>query len=460
ITYSELAGRVRDKASDMSAEIIGVLVSHTPAVVENLLGIFEAGGTYFPIDAALPAERRLSLAATVRVSHIITATAGSQDAEVDFARTPPPQHDQDFDDSAYILCTSGSTGRPKPVVVSHRALGTTVRALRELFSITPEDRVLQFASLGWDTCLEEMLPALTAGAALVFHDAAHSGSFPSFTRMLDEQKVTVLDLPTAFWHELVLYLHEERATLPSSVRLVVIGGERVDPTRMRQWRARGLAHVDLLNTYGCTETTMITHAVYLDGPSAEVESAEFDDEVPLGRPLPHVLEHISEQGELLVAGPGLASGYLMPPEHTEAAFPVYDHGSGPRRWFRTGDVVVRGDKGLLYSRGRMDEQVKVLGVRVHPAEVETQLNTHPAVGGAVVVGERRLGRMSLTAYIVRVGTTTPGELQRHVRQRLPGQFVPSSVKFVAALSYTTSGKIDRAATHRAAVDTESEGGGR
>ena len=155
----------------------------------------------------------------------------------------------------------------------------------------------------------------------------------------------------------------------------------------------------------------------------------------------------------------MATGYLGLPKITATGFPVADHGSGPARWFHTGDLVTRGQHGLLYSRGRADEQVKVLGVRVHPAEVEAQLNTHPAIAGAVVMGERRLGQMSLTAYVVPAGATTPAELKRYLRERLPSQFVPSRVKFVAALAYTASGKVDRAATQRAAADYDSKGAG-
>jgi acyl-coenzyme A synthetase/AMP-(fatty) acid ligase len=308
--------------------------------------------------------------------------------------------------------------------------------------------------------LEEILPALTAGATLVFDDAAHSGSFPRFVRMLAERQVTMVDLPTAFWHELVLYLHEERAALPDSLRLVVIGGERVDPTRLRQWRDLGVGHVRLLNTYGCTETTMITHAVQLAGPGTEPVVAAPDREAPLGYPLPHVRDHVTDDGELLISGPSLATGYLGLPELTAKGFPVADHGSGATRWFHTGDMVVRDEHGLLYSRGRADEQVKVLGVRVHPAEVEAQLTTHPAVGGAVVVGERLLGHTSLTAYVVPVDATTPAELKRYLRDRLPTQFVPSRVKFVAALAYTASGKVDRAATRHVAAHNDCGGAAR
>ncbi|WP_454792364.1 AMP-binding protein [Mycolicibacterium lutetiense] len=476
ITYRDLAERVRLTALhyrsrrfgvDGASGLTGAVVAHTPAVVNHLLGSLQAGATYCPIDAGLPVARKQALAAAIGVDRLFaeawdsnertTLRIESLDEDPVVADIDLPQPLWDRSDPAYVLCTSGSTGAPKPVVVSRQALAVTVRALRRLFALTPEDRVLQFASLGWDTCLEEIAPALTSGATLVFDDAAYSGSFPRFIRMLAEREISVLDLPTAFWHELVLFLDEERALLPSSIRLMVIGGERVDPTRLRQWRDLDIGHIRLLNTYGCTETTMITHAVQLSGPGTEPGVEHLDAEVPLGRPLPHVRDHVTDDGELLVSGPALANGYLGAPELTATGFPVADHGSGPTRWFRTGDLVVRGECGLLYSRGRTDEQVKVLGVRVHPAEVEAQLNTHPAVGGAVVVGERLLGRTALTAYVVPLAEVAPSELKAYLRQRLPGQFVPSTVKFIAALSYTTSGKVDRSATSRAAAEYDRKG---
>ena len=480
ITYHDLEQRVRLNASCYLARgfgdggtsgMVGVLVSHKPTAIEHLLGILQARATYCPIDAALPVARKEALAAVLGLDRLFALTPDSQESTSLRIETPDenplaacvdlPEPTWLPDDPAYVLCTSGSTGTPKPVVVSRRALTATVGALRDLFALTPEDRVLQFASLGWDTCLEEILPALTAGATVVFDDAAHSGSLPRFVRMLAEQRITMIDLPTAFWHELVLYLHEEQMALPDSVRLVVIGGERIDSTRLRQWRDLNADNnVRLLNTYGCTETTMITHAVQLSGPGTEPDVAASDTEAPLGRRLPHVHDHVTDEGELLVSGPSLATAYLGLPERTASGFPDEDHGTGPARWFHTGDLVIRGERGLLYPLGRADEQVKVLGVRVHPAEVESQLTSHPAVAGAVVVGERLLGHTSLTAFVVLAGTATAAELRAYLRERLPSQFVPSRVKFVAALAHTASGKVDRAATCRAAADHDNEGAGR
>jgi nonribosomal peptide synthetase protein VioO len=140
-------------------------------------------------------------------------------------------------------------------------------------------------------------------------------------------------------------------------------------------------------------------------------------------------------------------GYLGLPEQTAASFGAADHGTGPARWFHTGDLMQRGDDGLLYPVGRVDDQLKVRGARVHPIEVEAVLGTHPAVAASAVCGEHTSGHTSLIAYVVLRGSASVTELRRYVRERLPEHFVPHRVHPVAALCFTPTGKIDRAATH-------------
>ena len=229
------------------------------------------------------------------------------------------------------------------------------------------------------------------------------------------------------------------------MRLVVIGGEAVDPTRLAAWRTLpGAERVRLLNTYGATETALITHAADLHGPRAIAAEG-----APIGRPLGHVVQHVSEDGELLVAGPNLADGYPGLPDATLARF-VDVAGV---RWFRTGDVVRAGADGLLHHAGRLDDQVKVRGVRVDPGEVEAHLRRHPGVAAAAVTGVRRSGRTVLAAYVVPAGpphangTDLVAEIREFLRARAPGHLWPSRITVIPDLARTRSGKVDRRATH-------------
>jgi nonribosomal peptide synthetase protein VioO len=419
--------------------VVAVPATHSPATVVGLLGVWAAGGTYCPVDPCFPAPRRDAMRAAVGATDL--PSSGDPDGA---GPRGPVRVVRDPDEPAYVLFTSGSTGAPKPVLTPHRAIGTTVPALCDLFGLTAADRVLQFASLNWDTCFEEILPTLVAGAAVVFDDEAHTGSFPRFLRAVDRQRVTVLDLPTAYWHELVHHLVEDRAALPGSVRLVVIGGEAVSPARLADWHALDTGHVRLLNTYGCTETTLITHAIDLGrAPTGSGPAA------PIGHALPHVRERITADSELLIGGPAVSLGYHGLPEATAARF-VTDDGEG--RFFRTGDRVRRRADGALELVGRVDDEVKVRGIRVDPAEVEAAITSHPAVGAAAVVGAPVAGRTALIAYVVpRPGadpTGLDGGIVRFLRARVPAHLVPTRVSVVSALVHTASGKVDRAASHR------------
>ncbi|GGQ68156.1 hypothetical protein GCM10010166_42720 [Couchioplanes caeruleus subsp. azureus] len=422
LSYAELAARVAEFAGRLGERpgIVGVPAGHDVDTVVALFGVWSAGGTYCPIDPGFPEERRAAMARAVH--------RGEGDPA-----------------AAYVLFTSGSTGEPKPVATGHRAIATTVRSLRDLFGITPDDRVLQFASLNWDTCFEEILPALTGGACLVFDADAHRGSFPRFLRMVARERITVLDLPTAFWHELVGHLHESGEGLPACVRLVVIGGEAAAPGRVAQWAALPTGHARLLNTYGCTETTLITHAVDLHGPLA-ARPAGPAAPVPIGRALPHVVERLGDGDELLIGGPALADGYLGRPEATAQRFVTV----AGERFFRTGDRVSRGGDGVLTHRGRVDHEVKIRGIRVDPAEVEAHLAGHPGVRAALVTGVTVAGRTALAAYVVpRAGTPgagLPARIAEHLRGRVPAHLVPSHIHVVTELAYTASGKVDRRAS--------------
>nr|BFD88181.1 hypothetical protein StreXyl84_75820 [Streptomyces sp. Xyl84] len=454
-TYAALRDRAAQVATALGPRpgTVGVLTDRGAGTVAALLGVLAAGGTYCPIDPAFTAERKKELAETAAIRTVLTTRPdpepfgppvlgpGLPDADGSFEPLPPAP-----DDPAYVLFTSGSTGRPKPVVTPRAAVAAAVHSLAELLEVGPGDRVLQFASLNWDTSFEEILPTLTRGATLVFDADAHSGSLPRFLRMLDRLRVSVLDLPTAFWHELVHHLTEDGGTaLPESVRTVVIGGEATSRARLGNWRTLpGTDRIRLVNTYGCTETTLVTHAGDLHGPHSR---APEDGSAPIGRALPHVRERIGEDGELLVGGPALALGYLGLPEATAERFPVLD---GVRH-FRTGDRVRRDERGELHHEGRLDDQIKVRGIRVDPAEVEAHLCAHPGVASAAATGVAAGDHTVVVAYVTAGrpddGTDLAAELRAHLRRHSPGHLRPHRITVVPELVHTPSGKVDRRRTH-------------
>ena len=321
------------------------------------------------------------------------------------------------------------------------------------YRLGPGDVVAQFASLSFDTHAEEIYPALVAGAALLLLPDGPA-SLPDVLRTEAGRAVTVLDLPTAYWHRLTEMLDD--VAWPPGLRLVILGGEQVHATAVARWRARFGDRVRLVNTYGPTEATIIATACDLG--AADADLANTGGRPGIGRPISQTTAYVLDPngqpappgapGELCLGGAGLARGYLGDPARTADRFVPDPSGPPGSRLYRTGDRVRwRADRTLEFL-GRLDNQVKVRGFRVEPGEVETALTAHPAVGQAAVVayGER------LVAYLTSPHLTSTGdapataeELRRHLAQRLPAHLIPSAFVTLDALPLTVNGKVDTVA---------------
>ncbi|WP_055490694.1 amino acid adenylation domain-containing protein [Streptomyces sp. TP-A0356] len=444
---------------------VGVVVHHSAHDVAAILGVLAAGRAYMPLEAHHPEARLEAIVRRVGCREAIaTAETGWQPPVEKVVRprwapaaaasaTAPalPRPGPQPEDPAYVLFTSGSTGEPKGVVVPHRAPAAVVPPLRTLYGIGEGEFVLHFHGAGGDTSLEEIFPTLTGGATLVIDDGAREG----FARVAEEQQLSVAVLPTGFWDSLTGDLLHQGARLPASLRTVVIGGEAVRADMLERWRRLGGAEdVRLLNTYGSTETTLVTHAVQLAGPGAPA-LPETDGDLPIGLPLPHVGQRVDETGELYVSGPQLALGYHDNPEATAARFTERDGA----RWYRTGDLVGEAAGGVLVFKGRSDHQVKIRGFRVDLLDVEALIGRCEGVSSVAAARVDRAGHSSLAAFFVPLPDFEPGEVAAGIRDRLtrtaPPHLVPSLIVPVDTLEQTHTGKVDRNATrdrHLGAVE--------
>ncbi|HSK76484.1 MAG TPA: non-ribosomal peptide synthetase, partial [Thermoanaerobaculia bacterium] len=298
--------------------------------------------------------------------------------------------------------------------------------------------------------LDEILPSLTGGAELLLSDDAMLASGASFLEGCRERGITVLVLPTAYWHEIAARLDAEDLALPPGLRLVSAGGERLLPERLAAWQRRFPSR-PLFNTYGPTEATIQVTAVDLNVPGRNGRP-----EVPIGRPLPgagvwlldprpEVPEPVPPgvAGEVCLGGSLLARGYLGQPDRTAERFVPHPFPDAPgARLYRTGDLARFLADGSLEFAGRIDGQIKVRGYRVEPGEVEAVLARHPGVEAAAVIpwGQR------LAAYVVpRPPAPTAGEIRSFLAGSLPEPLVPQDVLFLDELPRTPHGKVDRRA---------------
>ena len=454
LSYARLATEARRLGQYLHATVaagpedrIGILIGRgDPRWVIACLGVLYAGAAWVPLDPDTPPARvsalldRAAVKTTVTDGRLAAQLAGrpvvdldtdaGQIAAADDARPAGPV---DARNAAYVIHTSGSTGTPKGVVVPHAPVVNFVRAMARLFALTPADRILQYASPGFDVWVQEVFTALLTGASVWPVDDAQRLSLEELSRVLERDRITVAELPPALMESM------DADRFPD-LRIASVGGEAFPASLVARWRT---ARRRVVNGYGPTEATI--GVIYHDCP-AQLRSAP-----PIGRPVDQHRAHVLDGrlrpvplgaiGELYLGGAGLARGYLGDPAATAAAFVADPFGPPGARLYRTGDLVRQDGAGELIFVGRRDRQAKVHGQRVELGEIEAALAAYPGVRRAVA----DLANERLSAYLVADRHLDVAALRRHLGERLPGYMVPGRLVQVAAIPLNVNGKIDRTA---------------
>jgi amino acid adenylation domain-containing protein len=470
LTYAQL----QDRAERLSHELrrrgvrqgdpVGILLPRSPLLGPALLGVLGAGGAFLVVDPRDPPLRLNGLLDHARARVVVTDTVlasrcdlRSRDVvcldllDAPDARMGYPPNDVRPNALAYVVYTSGSTGIPKGVLIPHRALTNHCHAVAQRYELGPDDRALQFAPIGFDVALEELLPVWLTGGMVQFPAQDGVLTFSDLNRYIERHRITLLNLPASYWHEWVDHLTRNQGHVPASLRLVVCGSERVSGEKLRNWLELAGTRVRWMNAYGVTEAT-ITATTY---EPVDVAADDLPNVVPIGRPLANVHAYVLDQagepvpagatGELHLAGAGVALGYLGQPDLTAAQFPASPLDPAPgARFYRTGDLARFGRDGNIEFLGRRDAQVKVRGFRVELMEIEAALLRHPNVR-ETVVQQPLDGRELLVAYVVPNGPQPPdaSALITFLQAHLPGHMVPSLFIGLSSLPRSSHGKIDR-----------------
>ena len=343
---------------------------------------------------------------------------------------------------------------PKGIVVSHRALANHTLDLVANYAMTAADRRLQFVSLGSDVLIAEVFPVLVAGGAVVLRPDEGLPTVAAFLRFLEERRLTLASLPSAYWHEWVAAMSRGTERFPSALRAVASGMDTARPDVLAEWRRLVPPGVRWFNAYGPSETTCTATRYEVDASTVVPPES-----VPIGRPIANVRVYLVDPsmrpvpigvpGEIMIGGRGVAQGYLNQPALTAERFVPDPFGADQAgRLYRTGDLGRYLPDGNIEFLGRADEQIKIRGFRVEPREVEAALLRLPDVRDAAVValGESQ-DRRRLVAYVVAGWSRAPGaaELRARLRTSLPDYMLPSQFVTLAAIPRTAEGKLDRRA---------------
>ncbi len=480
ISYGELNRRANRLARylqrhGVGAEVsVGVAAERSADLIVALLAVLKAGGAYLPLDSRYPAERLASMLQDARVGVLITSGGGFLDppggvpvvrldgdkdriaTQADGDLSNPSSADQ----LAYIMHTSGSTGQPKGIAVPHQAIVRLVLNT-DYLQLTAEDRVAQISNPSFDAATFEIWGALLNGGRLVLMQQDVVLSPEEFGNEIRQRGITAMFLTTSLFN----LLAASHPGVLATVRHVLFGGEAPDPRRVRELFAHGPVQ-RLLHVYGPTEvTTFATWFEVHDVP-------EGSPTVPIGRPIANTTAYVLDDdllpvgvgipGQLYLGGPGLARGYFGRPALTADRFvpdPFCSRDSlTGGRLYRTGDRVRLRPDGTLEFLGRLDDQIKLRGFRIEPAEIEAALAQHPAVREcAVVVRDDLPGGRGLVAYLAAHSSNgdshslTNGELsslRAYLRSRLPEFMIPAAFVVLERLPLSPSGKIARRALPR------------
>jgi len=505
LTYQQLNTRANQLAHYLRSigvgadQFVGITVERNLEMIVGIMGILKAGAAYVPLDPDYPRDRLEYMIDDAKISILLTQSQCLSQLPASQAPTSEtqiicldtnwvnistfsednPSFINTIENTAYLIYTSGSTGQPKGVIISHQALSSFTKSAIAEYKITSSDRVLQFASINFDAAIEEIYCSLCTGATLVLRTDVMIADSRKFLQTCGDWQITVLDLPTAYWHQLVADLEAVNSTnpktklsLPNSIRLVIIGGEKVLPEAVRAWQKYVISshkegQLQLVNTYGLTEATVVAAVYWIS------ENATFSGEVPIGRPLRHIETYVLDSylqlvpigvaGELHIGGDSLANGYLHRPELTSAKFipnpfssisEASSHKRPDRRLYKTGDLVRYLPDGNLEFIGRIDDQVKIRGFRIELGEIESILTQHPHIReAAIVVREEILNNKRLVAFLVTSTglkseqvqelETIKSSVRQFLQERLPNYMLPSAFVFLDSLPITPNGKIDR-----------------
>lgn len=446
-------------------DVVAICLPRSQDWVVTALGIWLAGGTFVPIDVEAPRERQLFQITDSQARRVI-AEAGRtvvglanpiplSDVAVALATpaaafTPVPADDTR---AAYILYTSGSTGQPKGVRVPHAALRERLLWKVETFGLTSDDRVMQSIPLTFDPALWEVFTPLLCGAAVVLPPPNTHREPSLLARVVHDNGITAMSCVAGM---MPMIADAFQTLRPPRLRHIITGGERQTAAARQRLQIASGAAID--HCYGPTEATIFcTHAFFPPIPEdqavLEANTLAID---PIGRPVAGAVIRIVDAsgadvplgtpGELVIGGHGLAIGYVQRPEETSNRFIEI----GGERFYRSGDSGRWRDDGQIEVFGRLDEQMKIRGVRIEPAEIEAALCATGLAAEAAVSVVRHASGDRLAAWVTatpELTATVPPLSGRQVLERaarlLPAGLLPSVVTIVATLPRLPNSKIDR-----------------
>ncbi|MDW7614145.1 amino acid adenylation domain-containing protein [Peribacillus simplex] len=445
--------RVLRKKGIKPDSIVGIMTESSIEAMIGVLGILKAGGAYLPIDKNYPIERIQYMLKDSSAQ--ILLTSGDKEESIGFngewlhlkAENLYEEDSSNLpvinsaENLAYIMYSSGSTGAPKGILVEHR---NVVRLVKNSHFIQFEenDAILQTGSLVFDASTFEMWGALLNGLSLILVRKETILSAVELEKEIETHSISIMWLTVALFNQLA----QEKPDIFKPLRYLLVGGDALSANHINLVRSK-CTNVQIINGYGPTENTTFSTTFLID--------KEYDSGIPIGKPISNSsayiigkngeLQPVGIYGELYLGGDGVARGYLNQPELTHEKFIQNPYVRG-EKIYKSGDIARWLSDGNIEFAGRADQQIKIRGFRIEIEEIERKLLSHSSIREAVVlVKENDQQGKYLCAYVTVNGVLDKPKLKDYLKVSLPDYMVPSYIKEVETIPFTTNGKVDRKA---------------
>ncbi|KAA8784543.1 amino acid adenylation domain-containing protein/thioester reductase-like protein [Paenibacillus sp. 4624] len=476
-TYRELNERANQVARVLisnglkQGEFVSIFMDRSLDTIISLLGVLKAGGAYVPIDPEHPQERNSYIVEDTASPFVLTTEASFDQAKALFSGISTVRHilsvdgrlagfaasnpnlDIKPDDLAYVIYTSGSTGKPKGALIAHRGVTNLGSVVQRDCDIQPGDVLTQFATYSFDASVWDTIGALFYGAELYLLSAEERVSIEEFASAIERTGTTIITiLPTIFFNQLASYLSDEGFHKLAKVRIITVAGEALYGEQVRAFQRKFGNQIDIVNVYGPTECTVATttHRISEQVPGHVVN-------IPIGRPIhnykvyivneEHQLCPVGVPGEVYIATPALAKGYLNQPERTEQSFIDNPFAIG-EKIYKSGDIAKMLDTGLLEYVGRSDSQLKIRGHRIEIGEIEDHLARLEQIQDVAVIAKKEAdGQNMLVGYFTSKdgSTLSVTDIKATLSEKLPSYFVPKWICQLDEMPIAPTGKINRKA---------------
>ncbi|HEX2962083.1 MAG TPA: amino acid adenylation domain-containing protein, partial [Ignavibacteriales bacterium] len=450
-------------------DIVGNLLDRSLDMMTGVLGVLKSGGAYLPLDASYPVDRLSFMLEDAGVKTLVTQSnlrsilpeydgsvimIDTEWDEISRESTMNPVCPSDKNNLAYVIYTSGSTGRPKGTMIQHASLINAYQSWEMAYELTTRARShLQMASFSFDVFAGDWTRALCSGGKLVITPREILLEGEKLYNLMRQEGVNIAEFVPAVLRNLIQYLDISGNNL-NFFHLLIAGSDVWYAGEYRKFLKYCGENTRLINSFGLTEATI--DSSYFESTNLDIPN---DRLVPIGRPFSNMTLYVLDRnleplapgltGELYVGGKGLARGYLKRPDVTAEKFIPDPFSKIPgQRLYKTGDMARFLPDGNVEFLGRMDNQIKLRGLRVELGEIETAVSEFDNVRDSVVIArEDTPGDKKIVAYIVtRDGNTIPApELKHFLADRLPEYMIPSAFVMLEKLPVTPNGKVDRRA---------------